>query len=217
MECKTEFKTLRSRLEAYGLADREPHCVDITVEAGQELVLSSRDHEARERIVHLRPKTAHDLKRWIGVPEHAVRTSSSATAVSHSASHAESDPCSVFVPRARFGPDDHDMQTHLSTFLFRNAAAATTEELTALERYIGRAAIGVSVFLANDIHVAAGARLIVDGKIQVLFARYITVADNGHLAMNSSVARIDCAGMARHSRFRPVTTAVTSAAAAARL
>lgn len=42
MECKTESKTLRARLEAYGLADREQHGVDITVEANQELVLSSR-------------------------------------------------------------------------------------------------------------------------------------------------------------------------------
>jgi alpha-tubulin suppressor-like RCC1 family protein len=42
MERKTESKTLRARLEAYGLADREQHGVDITVEANQELVLSSR-------------------------------------------------------------------------------------------------------------------------------------------------------------------------------
>jgi hypothetical protein len=212
MECKTESKTLRARLEAYGLADREQHGVDITVEANQELVLSSRDPQATEQIVHLRPKSAHDLKRWIGVPEHAVRTSPSRPAAATRSEYAQADRSSLFVPQVRFGCDDRDSQAYLSAFLFRGVSTVTKGELDVLERYIERAAIGVSVFLANDIYVAAGARLVVDRKIQVLFARYITVADKGRLEMNSPVARIDCAGMKRQSPFSHTTTTAVHAA-----
>lgn len=220
MDCKTEFKTLRSRLEAYGLADREQHGVDINVAANSELVISARDPQAKEQIVHLTPKSAHDLKRWIGVPAHAVRTATSLTSSSSMATRSETHPggnrSSLFVPQVRFGRDDRETQAYLSAFLFRQVGDVVQAELDTLDRYIERTAIGVSVFLANDIYVAAGARLILDRKIQVLFARYITVADNGRVEMNSPVARIDCAGMKRQSPFSHTTATVTDAPSLAR-
>ena len=218
MTCKPDFKTLRARLETYELADREQHGVDITVASNQTLLLSARDPQAKEQIVHLRPRTAHDLKRWIGVPEHAVPTgASSASAATRAASYSAvaTERGSIFVPQVRFGREDRDLQAHLSTFLFRGVRDVATDEVAALERYLVRAGIGVSVFLANDIYVAAGARLIVDAKIQVLFARYITVAFNGHIRMNSPLAKIDCAGMRRQSQFvHPSTTATHDASVA---
>jgi hypothetical protein len=217
MECKTEFKTLRSRLEAYGLADREQHGVDIRVEANQELVISTGDPQAKDQLVHLKPKTAHDLKRWIGVPGHAVQTAtSSSSAMTPTASYAPANRCSLFVPQVRFGRDERETQAYLSAFLFRHAGDVVQAELETLDRYIERAAIGVSVFLANDIYVAPGARLVVDGKIQVLFARYITVAGSGQIRMNSAVAKIDCAGMKRQSPFSHTTTTATQTVPAVR-
>lgn len=218
MACDPQYKTLRDRLETYGLVERELHGVDITVEPNQTLVLSGRDAHAAGQIVHLRPRTAHDLKRWIGIPEHAVQTSaampaSATRAAAYTAPHRDS----LFVPQVRFGREDRDLQAHLSTFLFRRAPEGAADEVAMLDRYLERAGVGVSVFLANDIYVAGGARLIVDAKIQVLFARYITVAWNGHLSMNSPIAKIDCAGLRGQSQFvHPSTTATHGGASVGR-
>ena len=71
MECKPEFKTLRSRLDTYGLADREKQLVDITLEANQEWKILIEDPQAQEHIVTLQPQSPYDLKKWIGIPDHA--------------------------------------------------------------------------------------------------------------------------------------------------
>jgi len=209
MECKPEFKTLRSRLDNYGLADRENQLVDISLEGNQQLALSMQDPEVQEYIVTLRPKSPYDLKKWIGIPDHAVGSSPSLASETHSAPPSPCAPRSVFTPQLQIVPSDPEMQVNLSSFLLRNSSAITQRELSTLQNFIDHApatsAIGVSVILAQDIYVAAGARLILDKKIQVLFARYITLAATGQIQFQSPFAKIDCAGIRRQSPFATTT------------
>ena len=217
MECKPEPKTLCSRLETYGLADRENQLVDIKLEANQQLALSMQDLEVKRYIVNLRPQSPYDLKKWIGIPDHAVRSwPQPLHAETHSASQVTGAARSVFTPQLQVVPSDLEMQTNLSSFLLRNTSTITKHELSALENFIDRSAIGVSVFLAQDIYVAAGAQLIVDKKIQVLFARYITLAATGQIKFQSPFAKIDCAGLRRQSPLVLVSTTVTHGTAITR-
>lgn len=208
-ECKPEPKTLRSRLDTYGLANVEEQLVDITLEANQQLVLSMQDPQTQKYTVTLRPQSPYDLKKWIGIPDHAVRNGlQTLDDETRSASQVNGTACPVFVPQLQVVPGDSEMQTNLSSFLFRNTSAITRGELSVIEKYMERSEIGISVVLARDIHVAAGAQLIVDKKIQVLFARYITLAATGQIKFQSPYAKLDCAGMRRQSPFfnKPSTT-----------
>jgi hypothetical protein len=217
MECKPEFKTLRSRLDTYGLADREKQLVDITLEANQEWKISIQDPQAQEHIVTLQPQSPYDLKKWIGIPDHAVRSWPPPLRTEAHSAQVSAGTCSVFIPQLQVVPNDLEMQANLSSFLLRSTTAITKQELGALEKFIDRSAIGVSVFLAQDIYVAAGAQLILDKKIQVLFARYITLAATGQIKLQSPFAKIDCAGLRRQSPFvSSGTTAVTHGATISR-
>jgi hypothetical protein len=211
VECKSEFKTLRSRLDTYGLAHKEKQLVDITLEANQEWAPSIQDPEIQEHIVHLRPQSPYDLKKWVGIPDHAVRSwPPPLRTETHSGTQVTSGTSSVFIQQLQIVPSDLEMQTNLSSFLLRRSDTITERELGELDKFIDRSAIGVSVFLAQDIYVAAGAQLIFDKKIQVLFARYITIAATGRIQFQSPFAKIDCAGLKRQSPFaKTSTTALT--------
>jgi hypothetical protein len=112
-ECKPEPKILSSRLDTYGLANGEKQLVDITLEANQQLVLSMQDPQTQKYMVTLRPQSPYDLKKWVGIPDHAVRSGPQTLYdETRSASQVNGAACRVFVPQLQVIPGDPEMQTN---------------------------------------------------------------------------------------------------------
>ncbi|PFH07884.1 hypothetical protein BCF11_0232 [Collimonas sp. PA-H2] len=212
MESERKFLSLESRLAAYNLRDRIDRLPDLRVEPNETVVLTADEEELHPHLVRLRPDSAHDLKRWLGVPDHAARSTLSPSTENIGIGAAASVPGQIFIPRPPIDRIDPEMQTNLYNFLFNNTRGVSDESLQVFKKYIDRVQMLVSLFLFHDIYVSRHSRLVIDRKVQVLFARYITVEHTGILEMQAPYARIDCAGIRTASAFNigeNLTAAVT--------
>jgi hypothetical protein len=202
MECERTYASLESRLATYNLQDRLDRLPDLRLEPNETVVLSADAEELRPHLIHLRPESVYDLKRWLGVPDHAVASvlpSNTGGTAADAATHA---PCQIFTPHPPIDRTDPEMQTHLYHFLFGDTRGVSKDDLGVLKKYIDRTDMVVSLFAFQDIYIARRSRLVLDRKVQVLFARYITVERTGVLEMQAPYARIDCAGMSTASGIK---------------
>jgi hypothetical protein len=198
---ESKFINLASRLAAYNLEERVDRLPDLQVAPNETVVLTADEEELLPHLVRLRPESPHDLKRWLGVPNHAFRSTLSTGTENIETGAAVSVPCQIFVPHPPIDRVDPEMQTNLYNFLFGDMRGVSDEHIRVFKNYIDRAQIYVSLFLFQDIYVSRHARLVMDRKVQVLFARYITVENTGILEMQAPFARIDCAGFRTTSGF----------------
>jgi hypothetical protein len=173
------FVTLQTRLAKYGLEHLEGKLPDLKLQPSQKLTLTPDDPQTAKYLVTLNPQSPHDLKRWIGIPNTAF---------------AKASGCPVFVPQPPIATDEPGMRANLANYLFSNSTAVTETQVGALKSFISRVNINVNIVLLFDIYVSAGATLVVDSKIQVLWANNITVEETGLIQMNSPFAKVDCAG-----------------------
>jgi hypothetical protein len=181
------FVSYQTRLAKYGLAHLEGKLPDLKLQAGQKQTLTPNDPQTAKYVVTLNPQSADDLKRWIGVPNAAFTKDSG---------------CPVFVPQPPIATDDPGMRANLANYLFSNSSAVTETQLGVLQSYISRVNLNVNIVLLFDIYVSAGATLVVDSKIPVLWANNITVEETGLIQMNSPFAKVDCAGIRTIIPFR---------------
>lgn len=202
--------TMATRLEVYGLQDRETNRTDLRLSPNETFVLTAEEEDLHPHLVRLRPESAYDLKRWLGVPNDARRAASSTRTDLAHAETGSSLPCEIFTPRPPLDRSEPELQTNLHNFLFGDTRQVTADYVHILDRYIGRADITISIFAFNDIYVARHARLVVDKKIQVLFARHITVERTGLIDMQAPFSKIDCAGFSTTPLGSTSTTAVTT-------
>lgn len=207
MTSTPESVPVGTRLETYGLQANAQRG-DLRLAPGETFVLTGADEDLKSHCVRIRPESAHDLKRWLGVPDDARRTSSSAREnVTGSPARL---PCEIFTPHPPLDRADPQMQASLHNFLFGDTRGIVKDHLIALNNYIDRANMALSLFLFDDIYVARHARLIVDPKVHILFARYITVERTGVIEMQAPFGKIDCAGFATTPLGTTSTKAVTA-------
>jgi hypothetical protein len=218
---------LAKRLEIYGLQHlKESDLRTLEVGSGKTVVL---DHQGAEKlgghVTKLVPKTLHDVKRWVGVPDATIPKGRKAyTAV----------PAS-FLPRLPPDPAKHPgtpvrpahelprgpaeptraqaeaIKRHATlvahhtefakhalpyyNFMFHNSAAVSPDSI----KLIGDLYLKymtVWTLTFADIHVASGAQLVLAHSVDVLFARHIQIDTGGKIVVRGIThARIDCAGI----------------------
>jgi hypothetical protein len=201
MEQEGKFATLASRLALYGLERRQDHLPDLRIEEDQTVELDARDDRFSAHHVSLRPPTLQHLKRWIGIPDDAVRI---VTTVGDDGKASETrlpHTCAPYIAQPPILPDNPAIQNHLHRFLFGHSDDMDSRHVKLLEAYVHDSPIFVNLFALQDIYVAKRSRLVISAKTQVLFARYITIETTGLLELKAPYARIDCAGIRRLPPF----------------
>lgn len=188
--------SVADRLERFGLAARAAELKNLNVKAGAELRLSQQERRHANQIVTLQVKSAHDLKRWLGVPFSAIGQSKPAPA--HPGGFVSSN--SPFLSFSSVPIPDPEASQQLASYLLSNAkrgdeTPAERQILARLDRMIIDAEISISIYLAADIHIEEGATLILDEKVQTLFGNHIILEDDSRIIMEGSFQQIDCARM----------------------
>lgn len=210
METAHTYATLASRLSLYGLEHREEALRDLVVDPGETAVLTADESELRPHYATLRPNSPHDLKRWIGIADTALEYAHGqgieADAIRSRAAH---DCAGGFIPHPPIDRANPEMQTNLYRFLFEHSRHMSATQVHSIKTYVDQASIAISAISLLDIYVSKRARLIVDAKTQVLFARYIYVEETGVIEMQSPFSKIDCAGMKTLGRFFRSTAELT--------
>jgi hypothetical protein len=197
MEQESRFATLASRLAVYGLEKRRDHLPDLRIEDDQTVELDARDDAFSRHHVSLRPRTLHDLKRWIGIPDDAVRVVQSVDSEGVVSETRLPLACAPHIAQPPILPDNPAIQNHLHRFLFGHSDEVDVQHMNLLEAYLHESPISISLFALQDIYVGKRSRLVISAKTQVLFARYITIETTGVLELKAPYARIDCAGIRR--------------------
>jgi hypothetical protein len=188
-----QFVTLSQRLARYGLGDREEQLADLRLERGTQMHVRTQDPRQRERIVAIPIRSAADLKRLIGVPNGAVAQASPAPG--HPDRFVSRAGCFPFIPYPAIRLGNAELQANLISYLVNDSSAAVEKELGPLNAFIASVEPVLQIFLCQDIYVAADSSLVVDSKIQTLFANHIFIEDGGSIHMQAPIARIDCAGV----------------------
>lgn len=179
-----------TRIANYGLnvADIQPALTNLTVPAGQRMVLSAKEANLRVHVRQLTPKQLPELKRMIGVPDSAV--SSTVNPV-----HARG---AVF--SSRLSPQLTAVE-HVSVWntarhaILGNSASLSQSEMAAVNQWIGRINPNFWIILFEDITVGANAQLILDPSLNVLYANNILIEQGGQIIPRATIMRFDCASL----------------------
>jgi hypothetical protein len=184
---------LSTRLARYGLEKMEGELKKLNIKRG-EAILDPTDKRHAERIRRLKTHSVHDLKRWMGVPDGAI--GQNAPAPLQKAGFIPSDS-RTFQPFPTVRLIDRDLSAHLVSYLLHptpeNPSTGEKQIISSLDEAIRKLGIELTIFLAADVHIEENTTLVVDPKIQILFANAIVLEDNASLRMQSTGARIDCA------------------------
>jgi hypothetical protein len=192
-----------TRLASYGLAEATTPLEDLQVTGTTTYALSASNQAAAKRMHVLRPSSLDDLKKWIGLP-------STAAAPTHVSSIAS------VLPRNAIANVNAavDLRKALPATLTRDHVdalyAAAHQYVMTNNHGLEATAVGnvnkwlvalkpqIIVWLYRDIHVAAGAKLLLNTSHSVLFARHIEVEKTGQIQVKAAITKIDCAGFKGH-------------------
>jgi hypothetical protein len=179
--------SVATRLKPFGLSAAKLQLSnDLEVPVNQTVVLSASDKKLAAQVTRLTPKTIGDLKTWIGVPD---------SVFAHPAVPAP-PPMAVLPVHTAYTPDQSKtLHVVARNYIFGNSGAVSPAQVPALNAWLGSIAGSISIITYQDIHVAAGATLVVDPSITVLFARYITIDQGGVIQIKCSYGGINCAGI----------------------
>lgn len=179
--------SVAARLKTFGLAAAKVQLTtNLEVPSNQTVVIDASDQKFMKQINRLTPTKIDDLKAWIGVPDEAF-----------AGTPAVADRNRTVLPV-------HDAYTPELTasirgvardYIFGHSASVSAAQVPALNAWLKSVAGSINVVTFQDIHVAAGATLIVNPSITVLFARYITIDEGGVIKMRCNYAGINCAGI----------------------
>jgi hypothetical protein len=192
------MKTVSQRLARYGLQDREAQLTELRVVRGTRLHLTLEDPEHRQKAAVLRVKSAAELKQWLGVPNGAVAQDKPAPKSPRGfVSRAGSHP---FVPYPKTPLRNPGLNADLMSYLLRDTTTVTPGEVEPLNNYMLNNPVNIAILLFADIFIDNESTLVIDTKIQTLFAGNIFIGEGGEnpggtLEMQSPVASIDCFGI----------------------
>jgi hypothetical protein len=177
-----------TRLAAYGLTEQQVQLADLRLERNQVLVVSRQDPTLGNRLIQLQPPTVQQAKEWIGVPD---------AALGHLQAPAVAAPLPAIGKLGEvINPGEHAVLTTLAQhFVFRHSEAISPTLVPILNDWLQRVGHTIHFFAANDIHISAGARLVVAPDVFVIFARYITIEETATIVIQGNAAKIDCAGL----------------------
>jgi hypothetical protein len=116
---------LAERLKRYGLENRAGDLTDLRVPRGTRLHLKADD----PRVANLRPKTAADLKQWLGIPNNAV--AQPAPAPNNPPGFVARTNCYPFLPQPAIQLPDAGFQNDLISYLIRDSSSVTDEGVAA--------------------------------------------------------------------------------------
>jgi len=186
--------TLAARLAVYGLSEKKVSLSDLRLERNEVRYLSGVDVNLSKQVVRLKPKTIHDLKSWIGVPDEAI-------------SQVASPSVQIVQPRAKFSGNVKSVSNHpvfaasAKYFVFRDSRSINSRLVPILSKWIQEITPLIHMFLANDIHLSSGSQLVVTPDILLIFARNITIEPNASIRVQGTEMKIDCAKLVGVSPF----------------
>ena len=192
---KKPTKTLSQRLARYGLQDHAKQLTELRVMRGTQLHLTLGHPDHRGKAVVLRVRTAAELKQWLGVPNGAVAQSNAVP--KKQKNFISRAGCYPFVPHPRTPFfNDPALNSSLMSYLLHDTTKVPPAEVNVLNNRLVDSEVNVAIYLFSDIYIDNDSTLLVDTKIQTLFAGNIYIGnDNGRLEMQSPVASIDCFGI----------------------
>ncbi|MCU1223328.1 MAG: hypothetical protein JWQ42_1421 [Edaphobacter sp.] len=209
-ECMPEYPVsklvLKDRLALYHLEAPE-EIGNLEVSDHQTLVLTADSRRFQGHLRELRPESLHDLKRWIGVP-HASARLDRAPASNRIEYVATADRYRMIsTPHLRLG--SKELETKFTWALVNDISATPKHELNEFAHLVS--AFSITAALFQDIYVGRNATLICDERVQVLFARHISLDHGARIQMQAPVSRIDCAGITSfRAGFSPTATLTDS-------
>jgi hypothetical protein len=183
--------TLAQRMARFGMRKRP--LKNVNVKANAELHLDPQAKRYAGRITHHKVKSAADLKRLVGAPPGAVGQNAPSPAQRNNFI-SSANPAFLHFPAVPLA--DPEQHAQLAAYLFgpevEEPTTADKKVFSQLDKLIRELDVAVAVFWAADIHIEEGATLVVDPKIQTLFANAIIIEDNATLKMQSAFSQIDC-------------------------
>src|ERR1035437_1021524 len=191
--------SVATRLKTFGLSAAKLQLTnDLEVPTNQTVTLDAADQKLSKQLSRLTPNSIDDLKEWLGVPD---------AAFAHSAA-AITRPIAIMPVHEAYTPDQSaTLYSVARDYVFGNSSAVSKSQVPALNAWLKSIAGAVSIITFQDIHVAAGPRLVVNPSITVLFARYITIDQGGVIQVRCTHGAINCAGI-KGAAPRLVPTAV---------
>ncbi len=193
--------SIATRLKRFGLSATNIKTTDdLTVPANQTVVLDAADHKFSKQLTRLTPENIGDLKNWIGVPDEAF---------AHPATPSMR-PMTVIPVHDVYTPaQTTDLYGVARDYLLGNSGAVSPQQVPALNAWLKTVAVSIPIITFQDITVEAGATLVVNPSIAILFARYITILRNGVIRVMCTHGGINCAGIRGGELLAPQQT-VTS-------
>jgi len=179
--------SVAARLKPFGLVAAKLSLTnDLEVPANQTVVLDASDQKLSKQLSRLTPKTIDDVKAWIGVPDAAVARPYAPVA----------RPMTVLAVHDTYPPEQSAAFHGVARdYIFGHSASVPPAQLPALNAWLTSAAGLLNMILFQDIHVAAGAKLVINPSIAILFARYITIDHGGVIQIRCTHGAIHCAGI----------------------
>jgi hypothetical protein len=176
-----------ARLKTFGLSAAKLQLTNnLEVPMNQTVTLDASDQKLAAQLARATPKTIDDLKTWLGVPDAAFTQAAAPVA----------RPMAVLPVHEAYTPDQSAALYGVArAYIFGNSAAVSQAQIPALNAWLASIAGSISIITFQDIHVAAGARLVVNPSITVLFARYITIDQGGVIQVRCTHGGINCAGI----------------------
>jgi hypothetical protein len=181
---------LATRLTPYGLkaADVAPALVNLTVPAGQKIVLTRQDHTLASHIRQLQPTQLADLKLMIGVPDKAVARPPKVTGRPAVFS-------SQITPQITLAQHVSLWNTGRQAIL-GNSASLSATDLSSVNQWIKTINPIIVIILFQDITIETGGILVLGGDLHVLFANNISIQHQGQILVSqATIAKIDCASL----------------------
>ena len=146
--------SVATRLKPFGLAAAKLQLTNnLEVPVNQTVVLDAADRKLAKQLTQLTPKTIDDLKAWMGVPDAAF--AHPAAPVAH--------PMAVLPVHDAYVPEQSKTLHALArAYIFGDSRAVSRAQIPALNAWLVSIAGSIIIILYQDIHVAAGATLVVN-------------------------------------------------------
>jgi len=197
---------LATRLQVYGISPAAVQLTDLDVPSGQQVILKSDDAKLSKQTVKLVPKSIDDVKRWVGIADSAfslpsqphlqpvLRTALPVSTNQPTLTHLQPVLEPIMPVHEQYtSAEDSTLRNLAASYVYGHTATVSAAQLPALNKWISVIAPYIPITLWNDIHVAAGATLVV--YYSILFARYITIDHGGKIQMKITRSLINCAGV----------------------
>lgn len=191
------------RLASYGLVEASTPLEDLQVTGRTTYALAANNPAAAKRMHVLHPTSLNDLKKWIGLSQTAappVHVSSVAAVLPRNAIANVNAAIDLRKALPAKLTRDHVDALYAAAhqYVLTNNHGLDAAAVTNVDKWLVALKPQIIVWLYRDIHVAAGAKLVLNTSHSVLFARHIEVEKTGQIQLKAAITKIDCAGFKGH-------------------